>query len=110
MYLAVRSYYREKNFGGLALLVNQVHDAVYTDADDSVAFEAAALLHACMEGASDYMAYTFGWAIPLPVPSDTSWGASMMDEDKIPGLRERAAVLRQELREQYMKGFVPNYI
>lgn len=110
MWLSVRAFYREKNFGGLALLVNQVHDAVYSDADDSVAFEAAALLHACMEGASDLMEYWFKWDIPVPVPSDTSWGASMMDEDKIPGLKERAAKLRIELREQYMANYQPTFI
>lgn len=107
MALSVRAFYARRNFGGKGLLVNQVHDAVYADACNSVAFEVAALLHACMEGASDYMAYTFKWDIPLPVPSDTSWGLSMMDEGKIPGLKERAAVLRTELREQYMGGFTP---
>lgn len=107
MALAVRAFYARRNFGGKGLLVNQVHDAVYSDACNSVAFEVAALLHACMEGASDYMAYTFKWDIPLGVPSDTSWGLSMMDEDKIPGLKERAAVLRTELRQQYMGGFTP---
>lgn len=110
MALSVRAFYQRRNFAGLALLVNQVHDAVYSDARNDVAFEAAALLHACMEGASDYMAYKFGWDIPLGVPSDTSWGLSMMDEDKIPGIKERAAVLRKELREQYMAGFMPNYL
>ena len=110
MALAVRAFYQRRNFAGLALLVNQVHDAVYSDARNDVAFEAAALLHACMEGASDYIAYKFGWDIPLGVPSDTSWGLSMMDEDKIPGIKERAAVLRKELREQYMAGFMPNYL
>ena len=110
MWLSVRAFYREENFGGLALLVNTVHDAVYCDAYDSVAFEAAALLHACMEGASDLMEYWFKWEIPVPVPSDTSWGASMMDEDKIPGLKERAAKLRIELREQYMGGYTPSFL
>jgi DNA polymerase I len=110
MYLVVRAFYARGNFDGFALLVNQVHDALYVDADDSVAFEAAALLHACMEAASDYMAYWFDWDLPLPVPSDTSWGASMMDEEKIPGINERAATLRTELREQYMGGFKPSYL
>ncbi len=109
MGLSVRAFYARRNFGGKGLLVNQVHDAVYADACNSVAFEVAALLHACMEGASDYMAYTFKWDIPLAVPSDTSWGLSMMDEDKIPGLKERAATLRTELRQQYMGGFTPTY-
>lgn len=110
MWLSVRAFYRERNFNGLGLLVNQVHDAVYADADDSVAFEVACLLHACMEGASDLMEQWFNWKIEVPVPSDTSWGISMMDEDSIPGLKERAAVLRTELRQQYMGGYKPSYL
>lgn len=110
MWLSVRAFYARENFGGLGLLVNQVHDAEYADADASVAFEVACLLHACMEAASDFMEWWFKWPIPVPVPSDTSWGMSMMDEDKIPGLKERAAVLRTELRQQYMAGYVPSYL
>jgi DNA polymerase-1 len=110
MYLCVRAYYARKNFGGLALLVNQVHDAVYTDADKTVAHEAACLLHACMEAASDYMEWRFKWTIPVPVPSDTSWGANMMEEKSIDGLKERAAVLRTELRQHYMQGYMPSYL
>lgn len=110
MYLAVRSFYKRRNFDHLALLVNQVHDATYADAHNRVAFEAAALLHACMEAASDYMEWKFKWLVPVPVPSDTSWGYSMMDEEDIEGLKERAAVLRTELRQEYMGGYVPSFI
>lgn len=110
MWLSVREFYRRENFGGLGLLVNQVHDAEYADADDSVKFEVACTLHACMEAASDFMEWWFKWPIPVPVPSDTSWGMSMMDEDKIPGLKERAAVIRKGLREQYMGGYTPSYL
>lgn len=110
MWLSVRAFYQRDNFGGLALLVNQVHDAEYVDADDSVAYEAACLLHACMEAASDFMEWWFDWPIPVPVPSDTSWGLSMMDEDKIPGLKGHAATLRTQLREQFMAGYVPSYL
>lgn len=109
MWLSVRAFYARGNFGGLALLVNQVHDAVYTDADESVAFEAACLLHACMEGASDFMEYAFAWPIPVPVPSDTTWGRSMMDEDDIPRLKEFARPLREQLRREYMGGYVPSF-
>lgn len=110
MALSVRAFYAKGNFGGRALLVNQVHDAVYADADFIVAPEAAALLHACMEGASDYIEYKFGWAIPVPVPSDTSWGASMMDEDKIVGLKDNATPLRTWLRDTYMNSYTPSYL
>lgn len=110
MWLAVRYYYAKGNWGGLALLVNQVHDALYSDAHNTVAREAAVALHACMEAASDFMEYWFGWEVPVPVPSDTSWGASMMDEESIPGIKEDAALIRAELRSIYMGGYKPTYI
>lgn len=109
MWLAVRAFYAKQNFSGKALLVNQCHDAVYGDFHDDVKFEASALLHACMEGASDFMEFWFKWRIEVPVPSDTGFGRSMMDEAPIPGMKERAAVLRKELREQYMGGYLPSF-
>lgn len=110
LWLAVREFYRRRNFGGLGLLVNQVHDATYADAHKFVALEVAATLHACMEGASDLMEWYFDWPLQLPVPSDTTWGSSMMDEDAIPGVKERAAQIRIELRERYMDGYVPSFV
>lgn len=109
LWLCVREFYRQRNFGGLALLVNQVHDATYADAHKDVALEAAATLHACMEGASDFMEWYFDWQLQLPVPSDTTWGASMMDDEHIPGVKERAAAIREELRARYMDGYAPSF-
>lgn len=109
MWLAVRMFYTYRNFGGLALLVNTVHDAQYVDAHDSVAPQAAALLHACMEGANDFMEYEFNWEVQAPVPSDTSWGANMKEELKIPGLKELAVGYRKELRDKYLRGYVPSF-
>ena len=110
MWLIVRAMYAKRNFDGLALIVNTVHDASYLDADGSVAFEAACLLHACMELASEFMEKWFSWPIPVPVPSDTSWGSSMAEEKKIDGLKERAAVLRNELRKQYLGGYRASFL
>jgi DNA polymerase I len=110
MWLMVRAWYARKNFDGLSLLVNTVHDAAYADSHKKVALESAALLHACMEAASDLMEYWFAWTLPLPVPSDTSWGPSMMDEEKIPGLNELVQPLRRQLRDQYMEGYTPSYL
>lgn len=101
MWLAVRAFYSYRNFGHKALLVNQVHDACYADADGSVAFEAAALLHACMESASDFMETYFAWPQPVHVPSDTTWGATMADEGKIEGVEERAKFYREVIRKYY---------
>ncbi|CAB3798775.1 DNA polymerase [Pararobbsia alpina] len=110
MWLAVRAFYARKNFGGLALLVNQVHDALYKDAHKSVLVESSALLHACMVGASDFMEWYFGWTVPVPVPSVTVHGNSMMDEqnftDEFTDLAEK---FRIELRQQYMGGYTPSF-
>lgn len=109
MFICIVMFYKYRNFGQLALLINQVHDANYADAHESVALQAAALLHACMESASDYMEWWFDWDIPVPVPSDTTWGASMKDEATIPGIKELAAVYRKEIRECLMGGYVPSF-
>ena len=103
MWIAVREFYRRRNFEGQALLVNTVHDALYVDADNRVAFEAAALLHACMVSANDLMQHTFNWPLPVHVPSDTTWGESMADEDAIDNLHDRATVLREEIKARYFK-------
>jgi DNA polymerase I-like protein with 3'-5' exonuclease and polymerase domains len=112
MWLAVREYYRRRNFDHKALLVNQVHDALYGDNDKSVTFEASALLHACMEGASDFMEWYFGWNVPVPVPSVTEQGPSMGESDEInlPGWSELAARYRVELRARYMNNYQPSFV
>lgn len=109
MWLAIRAYYAEGNFGGLALLVNQVHDALYTDADPSVALRSAVVLHACMEEASTLMEWYFDWPLPIAVPSDTKWGANMMDEKAMPeGFRDLVAAERQRIRTTYIGGHQPS--
>lgn len=110
MWLAVRAYYARKNWHGLALLVNQVHDAIYTDADDSAAYEAAVILHACMEEASTFMEWYFGWEVPVPVPSDTTWGASMADEGKMPEtFKADVRVARLQIRADYINDYTPSF-
>ncbi|AGK48800.1 DNA polymerase A family protein [Burkholderia thailandensis MSMB121] len=111
MWLAIRAFYARKNFGGLALLVNQVHDALYKDAHKSVLLESSALLHACMLAASDFMEWYFGWKIPVPVPSVTVHGDNMMEENAFTGdFEERAEQFRVDLRQQYMGGYTPSFI
>lgn len=102
MWIAVRAFYRKRNFDGKAVLVNQVHDACYADAHNSVAVEAAALLHASMEAASAFMEWYFGWEQPVHVPSDTTWGESMAEEKAVPGLRDHLSEAREFVRQTYM--------
>uniref|UniRef100_UPI00262197DF DNA polymerase n=1 Tax=uncultured Halomonas sp. TaxID=173971 RepID=UPI00262197DF len=88
MWLAVRSFYKLRNFDGRAVLVNQVHDACYADAAEEVAPKAAALLHVAMEHASPFIEKYFGWSQPVYVPSDTTWGDSMIEEKKPQGMAD----------------------
>lgn len=109
MWLAIRAFYKRKNFNGLALLVNQVHDALYADAHKDATHEAAALLHACMEGASEFMEFYFKWTVPVPVPSETKAGTNMLEEKSI-DIKDLAAKFRLELRNEYMGGYKPSFV
>lgn len=109
MWLAVRAFYAKRNFGGLALLVNQVHDALYADADQGVALQAASLLHACMEEASTLMEQYFAWQVPVPVPSETVWGLNMLAEGRMPeGFPALVAADRAKVRATYINSYTPS--
>ncbi|MNP69980.1 hypothetical protein D3C76_1661470 [compost metagenome] len=56
-----------------------------------------------MESASEFMQFYFGWHQPVHVPSETTWGPSMIEEHEIPGVKERAKHYREILRNDYMK-------
>lgn len=102
MWIAVRESYRLDNFGGLAHLIGQVHDAIYGDAHDSVANKFAALMHTAMELASPFMEAYFGWPQPVYVPSDTTIGDDWAGHDKVPGLAENAAKMREIMHALYV--------
>ncbi|QIN95091.1 DNA polymerase I [Pseudomonas phage BIM BV-45] len=105
-WLLVRMFYRRKNWGGLGLLINQVHDAAYGDAHPSVKAEVAAVIHACMEGASPFMSAYFNWAIPLPVPSDTTWGASMAEDNAVADIDTLAEPFRAEIHTHFIAQYL----
>jgi DNA polymerase-1 len=106
MWLAIREFCRLKNFGGKALLINQVHDALYLDCHPDVAYEAAVVLHACMEEASAFMEYYFGWYVPVSVPSETVWGPNMGVEKPIPGnFKDDVKKHRKYIRDTYMASY-----
>lgn len=110
MWLVIRVYYKMKNWKGLALLVNQVHDAIYSDADKAVALEAAAALHACMEEASVFMEWYFKWPIAVPVPTDTEWGRNMLEHERMPPeFKARVAVWRASVRKMFIANYQPSF-
>lgn len=112
MWLALREFYRTRNFDSRAFLVNTVHDAQYADAHKDVRLEVGVCLQACMEAASDFMEWWFNWPLPLPVPTDTVWGANMGEENKYKdeGFKDLVKEYRGELRSRYMSGYTPSYL
>jgi hypothetical protein len=112
LWLMVRAWYARSNYDGRSLLVNTVHDAAYTDTAGDVRDDSAALMAACMEAASDFIEYWFNWKLPVPVPTDTVWGANMGEENKFTSPEYKALVseLRSALRRDYMQGYTPSYL
>ncbi|BAM29111.1 hypothetical protein G176_gp39 [Xanthomonas phage CP1] len=111
MYVSLRAFYRKyvtepKEWLGRALLINQVHDAVYVDAHGDIATKAAALLHASMLEASVYMEWWFNWMLPLGVPCETKMGDNMMIEENPP---EEFTQLFPNYRMQIRKDFIGNH-
>lgn len=106
MWLTLRAYYNTGNFGGRALLVNQVHDAVYADIAPEVHNEATATLHACMELASVLMEQHFSWEIAVPVPTETVCGDSMAEEKGVgPAVLELVPLHKENIRAKYLKNY-----
>lgn len=112
MWLAVREWYKRDNFGGRCVLVNTVHDACYFDTAPEVREEAAALLHACMTAASQFMEFWFKWELPLPVPSDTVLGKNMGEENKCnsEAFKARSKELHDSITAEYCPGHQPSWL
>lgn len=113
MWMAVRAFYQRRNFGGKALLVNTVHDALYADSHKEVCREAGALIHASMQAASDYMEYHFDTIVEVPVPAETTHGDTMASEgnyEDYASFDALAQTFRTQLRKDFMNGFVPSYL
>ena len=111
MWLLVREFYRRKNWSGLALLVNTVHDASYRDASPQWSYDSSVVMHACMLAASDFMVHWFGWKLHVPVPSDSVRGFSMAEENQLRGdqwVADTQSALA-EIRARYMPGYEPSY-
>ncbi|UNY50188.1 DNA polymerase I [Stenotrophomonas phage vB_SmeS_BUCT700] len=110
MWLLVRAFYEMRNFDGKSLLVNQVHDAVYTDTHPDVLVKSMALTHACMEEASVLMEQHFDWPIAVPVPTETVYGSSMAEELAAPEeMWKYVPLYRKVVRQKYLKNHTPSF-
>lgn len=111
MWLAIREFYRKRNWGGKALLVNTVHDAMYVDAHNDIADEAAVVLHACMESATAFYCHWFRVKWRVEVPSDTVKGSNMGEENPYKSATFKALVaeVKKGICNEYLGGEWPEF-
>lgn len=82
--LVIRHLISNDFYGGKALLINNVHDALYLDCHPDVYVEAAMQVKALMEYAPVVMAETMGYDMlrNVPFPAEAVHGESMQEELK----------------------------
>lgn len=88
VYLVLGKIFREflarDNFDGKALLVNTVHDSIWTDSHESVSLEANRLVRDCCERAPEYYEERYGMKCNVPFPADLEIGMDMLSLHTIP--------------------------
>ena len=77
--LLFRWFVKTDNFGGLAFLVNTVHDCVWTDAHKSVKLRVAKGMKVIMESVPAALKKFYGMACPVPFPVEVECGPNMLD-------------------------------
>ena len=74
-----RHFVANDNYGGLAILVNTVHDCVWFDHDPSVTDILAADVRRIMESIPEIMRAEFGMDVTVPFPVEVEVGPNMLD-------------------------------
>jgi DNA polymerase I-like protein with 3'-5' exonuclease and polymerase domains len=74
-----RLFVATDNFGGLALLVNTVHDCVWVDMHDIIVDIVMPAMMKVMEAIPYYLKQLFGMECPVPFPVDGEVGPNMLD-------------------------------
>lgn len=74
-----RHFVETENYGGLALLVNTVHDCVWTDNHKSVSQQVHADIKRIMESVPELMKEIYGMGVLVPFPVEVECGPSMLE-------------------------------
>lgn len=74
-----RHFVSTENYGGLALLVNTVHDCVWNDVHKSVLSEVAKDVKRILEGVPEYLKSIFGIECPVKFPAEVEAGPNMYE-------------------------------
>ena len=74
-----RYFVKTRNFGGLALLVNTVHDCVWFDIHPDVKDEVLTAAEKIMKSVPQLLKHFFDIDCPVPFPVDVEEGVNMLE-------------------------------
>jgi DNA polymerase I-like protein with 3'-5' exonuclease and polymerase domains len=75
-----RHFLANDNYGGLAFLINTVHDSVWSDAHKKVAKQVAADMKRIMEGIPAWAMECFDWELAVEFPVDVEVGSNLYEK------------------------------
>jgi DNA polymerase I len=78
-----RHFLMTDNYGGKALLINQVHDALYMDAHQSVYKQAARDMQTIMESADQIFLDDYNWDVKVKFRADAEAGPNLYNKTHI---------------------------
>lgn len=78
-----RHFLANDNYGGLAFLINTVHDSVWADAHKTVAKQVAADMKRIMEGIPQWTFECFDWELDIPFPVDVEAGLNLFEKKSV---------------------------
>jgi len=78
-----RHFLANDNYGGLAYLVNTVHDSVWADAHVSVAKQVAEDMKRIMESIPQWTFECFDWELDIPFPVDVEVGLNLYEKQSV---------------------------
>lgn len=78
-----RYFLANDNYGGLAFLINTVHDSVWADAHKSVAKQVAADMKRIMEGIPQWTFENFDWELSVEFPVDVEVGRTLYAKQSV---------------------------
>ena len=74
-----RWFVANDNYGGLALMVNTVHDCEWTDAHASIAVQVAEDVTRILEAVPAYLQELFGFTSPVQFPCEAEMGLNLLN-------------------------------
>lgn len=78
-----RRFLATDNYGGKAVLINQVHDSFWADAHRDVAIQVAIDMKRIMQSIPQMCKYLWDWDCPVPFPAEVEFGLDLHNKSSV---------------------------